>query len=82
MTAPRHFLDLSDAGGDAIAVMLTDAIDRKRARADWPKGRCDSDAPLAGRVLAAFGHGLALPRYSAGSSSTLSQPSSRWSKVL
>ncbi|MCP9221706.1 ornithine carbamoyltransferase [Erythrobacter sp. LQ02-29] len=52
MTARRHFLDLSDAGGDAIAAMLADAIDRKRARADWPKGRCDSDAPLAGRVLA------------------------------
>ncbi|QWC56916.1 ornithine carbamoyltransferase [Erythrobacter sp. 3-20A1M] len=52
MTAPRHFLDLSNAGGDAIAAMLVDAIDRKRARADWPKGRCDSDAPLAGRVLA------------------------------
>jgi ornithine carbamoyltransferase len=48
----RHFLSLSDAGGDAIAAMLADALDRKQARAGWPKGRADADAPLAGRVLA------------------------------
>ncbi|HSG33833.1 MAG TPA: ornithine carbamoyltransferase [Sphingomonadaceae bacterium] len=48
----RHFLDLSDAGGDAIAAMISDAIDRKAARAGWPKGRPDGDAPLAGHVLA------------------------------
>ena len=47
----RHFLDLSDAGGDAIAAMIGDAIDRKTARADYPKGKPDSDAPLAGHVL-------------------------------
>ncbi len=54
MSAPalRHFLNLSDAGGDAIAAMLADAIDRKAARAAWPKGRVDADAPLAGHVLA------------------------------
>ena len=54
MNAPalRHFLNLSDAGGDAIAAMLADAIDRKTARAAWPKGRVDADAPLAGHVLA------------------------------
>ena len=34
--ALRHFLNLSDAGGDAIAAMLADAIDRKAARAAWP----------------------------------------------
>jgi len=50
--AIRHFLDLSDAGGNAIAAMINDAQDRKAARADWPKGRPDADAPLAGRVLA------------------------------
>jgi ornithine carbamoyltransferase len=50
--AIQRFLDLSDAGGDAIAAMLADAIDRKAARADWPKGKVDADAPLAGRVLA------------------------------
>ena len=48
----RHFLNLTDAGGDAIAAMLNDAIDRKAARREWPKGRADADAPLAGRVLA------------------------------
>src|SRR4051812_2605375 len=48
----RHFLDLSDAGADGIAAMLADALDRKAARAGWPKGRADADAPLAGRTLA------------------------------
>ncbi len=48
----RHFLDLSDAGGDAIAAMIGDAIDRKAARRDWAKGKPDADAPLAGHVLA------------------------------
>jgi ornithine carbamoyltransferase len=47
----RNFLDLSDAGGDALAAMINDAIDRKAARASWPKGRPDPDAPLAGHVL-------------------------------
>ena len=50
--AYRHFLDLGDAGANAIAAMINDAIDRKAARADWPKGKTDADAPLAGRVLA------------------------------
>jgi ornithine carbamoyltransferase len=48
----RHFLNLSDAGGDAVAAMLNDALDRKAARAAWPKGQADADAPLGGRVLA------------------------------
>jgi ornithine carbamoyltransferase len=48
----RHFLNLSDAGGDAVAAMLADAIDRKAARTGWPKGKVDADAPLAGHVLA------------------------------
>jgi ornithine carbamoyltransferase len=48
----RHFLELSDAGGDAIAAMLTDAIDRKAARTGWPKAKPDADRPLDGRVLA------------------------------
>lgn len=47
----RHFLDLSDAGADALAAMIDDAQRRKAARADWPKGRPDADAPLAGHVL-------------------------------
>ena len=49
--AVRNFLDLSDAGGNAIAAMLADAQDRKAARAGWPKGKPDADAPLAGYVL-------------------------------
>ena len=49
--AIRHFLDLSDAGGDAIAAMINDAQDRKAARLGWAKGRPDADAPLAGHVL-------------------------------
>lgn len=48
----RHFLNLADAGADAIAAMLDDALTRKAARAGWPKGRADADAPLAGHVLA------------------------------
>ena len=52
MTELRHFLGLSDAGPDGVAAMLADALDRKAARAGWPKGRADADAPLAGRVLA------------------------------
>ncbi len=48
----RHFLNLGDAGGDAIAHMLSDAMDRKAARQGWPKGRPDADAPLAGHTLA------------------------------
>jgi len=47
-----NFLNLSDAGGDAIAAMLADAIDRKAARANWPKAKPDADAPLADHVLA------------------------------
>ena len=48
----RHFLDLGDAGADALAAMINDAMERKSARGDWPKGRPDADAPLTGRVLA------------------------------
>jgi ornithine carbamoyltransferase len=50
--AYRHFLDLGDAGGDDVAAMINDAIDRKAARAGLPKGAADADAPLAGHVLA------------------------------
>jgi ornithine carbamoyltransferase len=48
----RHFLNLSDAGGDGIAAILADALDRKATRKGWPKGKPDADAPLAGRTLA------------------------------
>ncbi len=49
---PRHFLNLTDAGGDAVAAMLNDAMARKTARGGLPKGQADADAPLAGHVLA------------------------------
>jgi len=48
----RHFIDLTDAGAHAIAAMLNDAMARKQARAGWPKGKPDADAPLAGHTLA------------------------------
>ena len=48
----RHFLDLSDAGGDALAAMLDDALTRKTVRIGWPKGRPDPDQPLKDHVLA------------------------------
>ena len=48
----RHFLDLADAGANAIAAMIEDALDRKAARADRSKGEADADAPLTGRTLA------------------------------
>jgi ornithine carbamoyltransferase len=47
----RHFLNLADAGGEAIAAILNDAQERKSARAGWPKGRADADGPLDGYVL-------------------------------
>ena len=34
----RHFLDLSDAGGDAIAALINDAQERKGAPTG-PRGR-------------------------------------------
>ena len=48
----RHFLNLADAGGDALAAMLNDALNRKEARKSWPKGKVDADAPLGDHVLA------------------------------
>jgi len=48
----RKFLNLSDAGGDAIAAMIADALDRKDTRKNWPKGKHDADAPLADHILA------------------------------
>lgn len=51
-THPRHFLNLVDAGPEALRHILADAGVRKLARAGWAKGRVDQDAPLAGHVLA------------------------------
>ncbi|APG62261.1 ornithine carbamoyltransferase [Sphingorhabdus lutea] len=56
LTKKRDFLNLSDAGGNAIAAMINDAMARKAARkfadgGEWPKGMVDDDAPLKGHVL-------------------------------
>jgi ornithine carbamoyltransferase len=48
----RHLLNLSDAGGEAIAAILNEAMERKQRRAGWPKGKPDDDRPLDGAVLA------------------------------
>ena len=48
----RHFLNLSDAGGEAIAAILNEAMERKERRAGWLKGQVDADRPLDGAVLA------------------------------
>ena len=48
----RRFLSLGDAGPDAIAAILGEAMARKERRAGWAKGRVDADAPLAGHTLA------------------------------
>jgi len=50
-TMTRHFLDLADAGPDALRAMLADARSRKLTRAGWPKGKADVDRPLDGHVL-------------------------------
>ncbi len=51
MTA-RHFLDLWKLDGAEIRAILDEAHRRKGARAGWPAGRVDADAPLKDRVLA------------------------------
>lgn len=52
MTEPRHFLDLWRLDGATIRALLDEGARRKAARAGWPKGRPDADAPAAGRTLA------------------------------
>lgn len=50
--APRHFIDLWRMEAADIRAILDDAHARKAARAGWPKGRVDPDAPARDRVLA------------------------------
>ena len=47
-----HFIDIADFSKEALLAMLAEAKRRKAARAGWPKGRADADAPLADHVLA------------------------------
>jgi ornithine carbamoyltransferase len=53
---PRHkmpnFLDLAGARTAGVRAILDEAHRRKAARAGAPHGQADSDAPLAGHVLA------------------------------
>jgi ornithine carbamoyltransferase len=49
---PRHFIDLWAIEADELRAILDDAHARKAARAGWPKGRPDRDAPAAGHTLA------------------------------
>ncbi|MGZ6013566.1 MAG: ornithine carbamoyltransferase, partial [Caulobacteraceae bacterium] len=48
----RHFLDLWKLDGATLRALLDEARRRKAARAGWPKGQIDADAPAAGRTLA------------------------------
>jgi len=48
----NHFIDLSDFDTTTLRAMLTEAKQRKDARAGLPRGAPDADAPLKGRVLA------------------------------
>jgi ornithine carbamoyltransferase len=48
----RHFLDLWQLQPGELRAVLDEAHRRKAARQGWPRGRADSDAPLAGRTLA------------------------------
>src|SRR5581483_11371519 len=52
MNGVRHFLDIADIEAADLRAMLEDAKRRKAARAGWPKGRVDPDAPARDRTLA------------------------------
>jgi ornithine carbamoyltransferase len=54
VSAPRHFLALSDLGPGGLRQLLDKAHARKAGRGGLPNGVCDADAPLAGHVLAAI----------------------------
>jgi ornithine carbamoyltransferase len=52
MSRPRSFIDLWSLEAADLRAILDDARRRKAARAGWPKGRVDADAPLRDRTLA------------------------------
>ena len=54
MSGVRHLLNLSDLGAGGLRRVLDHARARKAARRGLPQGAADSDAPLAGHVLAAI----------------------------
>ena len=49
---PRSFIDLWSFDAADLRNILLDARRRNAARAGWPKGRADADAPGQGRTLA------------------------------
>ena len=49
---PKHFLSLADIPASELRAILDEAHARKKARASWPKGKVDADAPMDGRTLA------------------------------
>jgi ornithine carbamoyltransferase len=48
----RNFIDLWQLDAAELRGILDQAHAMKRARAGWPKGKVDADAPLAGHTLA------------------------------
>ena len=52
MSELRHFIDLWALDAATLRTILDDAHARKAARAGWPQGRPDADAPADGRTLA------------------------------
>jgi ornithine carbamoyltransferase len=52
MAQPRHFIDLWRFDAATLRAILDDAKARKAARAGWPKGAVDTDAPAKDRTLA------------------------------
>src|SRR5580698_1669348 len=51
-TQQRHFIDLWDLEAADLRAILDDARARKAARAGWPKGQADADAPARDHTLA------------------------------
>jgi ornithine carbamoyltransferase len=52
MPTPKHFLDIDRVDGGELRGILSDASARKAARAGLGMADTDSDAPLAGKLLA------------------------------
>ena len=48
----QHFLSLADIPAVELRAILDEAHKRKKARAAWPKGKVDADAPMDGHTLA------------------------------
>jgi ornithine carbamoyltransferase len=52
MTAPKHFLDISDFDAATLNAIIGRARAMKDARKGWPKGLREKTEPLKGRMLA------------------------------